>query len=56
MHAHILAVFQFEFEASMQSLPDSANYDIWKDEGDRCEHLCGPLLETNDGAGSAEGV
>ena len=56
MHARILAVFQVEFEASMQSLPDSGNYDIWKDEGDRCEHLRGPLLETNGGAGSAEGV
>ena len=40
----------------MQALPDSANSDISKDEGDRCEHLRGPLLETNGGAGSAEGV
>ena len=56
MHARILAVFQVEFAASMQSLPDSANYDIWKDEGDRCEHLCSHLLETNGGVGSAEGV
>ena len=52
----ILAVFQVQLAASTQALPDSANSDISKDEGDRCEHLRGPLLGTNDGAGSAEGV
>ena len=44
----VLAVFKVHFAAS-------AN-DISKDEADRCEHLRGPVLGTNGGAGSAEGV
>ena len=46
-----MTVFQVQFAASTQSLSD-----ISKDEADRREHLRGPVLGTNGGAGSTEGV